>query len=166
MPEYHLWTDKTWYQSGQDVEIMFDRWGVTDYQIIGRPNAKVRQTPEERSVSIRFFHASGREILVTKSDLARSVDNLRALYLGLNDMRMMEKRGVMDVIRDALLQLPAPAKYRDPYEILGVRSDAPMDIIDAAYRAQAKRLHPDVGGDPAAMQALNEAYERIKQGDA
>jgi hypothetical protein len=161
-----LWTKKTWYQTGQDLEIMFERWGVTDYQVIGRPSQKTRQSQEERSVSIRFYHPAGREIVVTKHDQARSVDNLRALYLGLDDMRMMERRGVVDVIRDALLQLPAPPKYRDPYEILGVRSDSPVEVIDAAYRAQAKRLHPDVGGDEAAMGELNEAYERIKRGEA
>lgn len=40
----------------------------------------------------------------------------------------------------------AAASQRDPYEVLGVRPDADLEIIEAAHRALAKRHHPDVGG--------------------
>jgi hypothetical protein len=159
---YRIRTDKSWYDTVSDLEETFRLWRVRDYQVVGKPSRKVYQSEEERTVTIRFQHPSGREIVVTKSDQERDVDNLRALYLALDDMRMMEKRGVMDIIREALLQLPAPSKHRDPFEILGVRSDAPREIIEAAYRAQAKRLHPDAGGDAEAFHELQQAWEQIR----
>ncbi len=49
----------------------------------------------------------------------------------------------------------------DYYEILQVASAADQDVIEAAYRRLAKKLHPDVDASPGAtsrMQTLNEAF--------
>ena len=46
-----------------------------------------------------------------------------------------------------------------PYEVLGVLPDATAEELAAARRRRARTLHPDVGGDAAAMQALNQAYD-------
>ena len=55
---------------------------------------------------------------------------------------------------------------RDPYKVLGVSPDASDDEIKRAYRALAKKYHPDVNpGDQEAarkMQEINAAYEQIK----
>ncbi len=48
--------------------------------------------------------------------------------------------------------------------MLGVRPDARPEEVRDAYRDLARRHHPDVGGDPALMQAVNEAWEVL--GDA
>jgi hypothetical protein len=39
---------------------------------------------------------------------------------------------------------------------------APRALIDAAYRTLARLHHPDVGDDPKAMRALNEAHNALK----
>jgi DnaJ domain len=44
------------------------------------------------------------------------------------------------------------------YDRLSVTRTATADEIQSAYRALAKQQHPDVAGDTAAMQQLNQAY--------
>lgn len=47
----------------------------------------------------------------------------------------------------------------DHYELLQVREDAEAEVIQAAFRALARKYHPDFGGDAERMVALNEAWE-------
>lgn len=46
----------------------------------------------------------------------------------------------------------------DPYEVLQVRRGAEPEVIRAAYRALARKHHPDFGGAPERMAAINEAW--------
>jgi len=52
----------------------------------------------------------------------------------------------------------------DPYAIMQVGQDASQDDLQAAYRALARRLHPDLSTDPGAsakMALLNAAWETL-----
>jgi curved DNA-binding protein CbpA len=52
----------------------------------------------------------------------------------------------------------------DPYAILQVSQDADQEVVQAAYRALARRLHPDRSDDPTAsaqMARLNAAWETL-----
>lgn len=47
----------------------------------------------------------------------------------------------------------------NPYQTLGVDKNASQAEIKKAYRSQAKKHHPDKGGDEAEFKKINEAYE-------
>ena len=47
------------------------------------------------------------------------------------------------------------------YETLGVAANATPEEIKQAFRKQAKQHHPDLGGDAAKFQSINEAYETL-----
>jgi curved DNA-binding protein CbpA len=49
----------------------------------------------------------------------------------------------------------------DPYRILQVIPEAEPEVIRAAYRALARKYHPDLGGTRAQMALLNAAWETL-----
>lgn len=65
--------------------------------------------------------------------------------------------GVKDRLAAWLKSLDA----KNPYRVLGCDESDSDEAIKERYRALARRHHPDAGGDQAAMQAINEAWEQI-----
>ncbi len=60
---------------------------------------------------------------------------------------------------------PAAGVGEDLYHALGVAPDAEREVIDAAYRALARKYHPDVNRAPEAqrrMQTINDAYAILR----
>ncbi len=49
----------------------------------------------------------------------------------------------------------------DPHKVLGVGAAASLQEIRDAYKQQAKRYHPDVGGEEWAFRILAQAYEML-----
>lgn len=161
---YTIRSTKSWDETMRDLDETFRKWGVVEwYTLPRRPDLRKRWwTKEERLITVVFVR-SGQEQRFSLGSQERPIDNLRALYLGIESMRMNEVRGIGEIVREMYLQLPAPAKERDPYDVLQVNKDAPMALIDAAYRALAKERHPDSGGSVEAFKELQAAYEAVKQ---
>ncbi len=156
---YRIHTDKTWYETQRDLADAFRRWRVHQWETVPH-----REPSRRDPVGVRLLYTlREQDIALEMASQDTAADNLRVLYLAVDAMRLNELRGLGDVMQAAYLQLAAPAQVRDPYEVLGVRPDADIEIIEAAYRAQAKRLHPDKGGSIEAMATVNDALERIRQ---
>jgi hypothetical protein len=52
---------------------------------------------------------------------------------------------------------------QDPYRILGVSRRDSAEDIKRRYRELALQQHPDLGGSPERMSALNAAYEQLSR---
>jgi curved DNA-binding protein CbpA len=52
----------------------------------------------------------------------------------------------------------------DPYRLLQVIPGAEPEVIKAAYRALARKYHPDMGGTDLQMTMLNAAWETLRDG--
>ena len=50
----------------------------------------------------------------------------------------------------------------DPYRVLQVIPDAEPEVVRAAYRALARKYHPDMGGSDPEMAILNAAWETLR----
>lgn len=164
---YKLTTDKSWAETERSLRDCFRKWGVTQFEILsslrGVQAQRWNQRRDEAEVAVNFIHpTTGAQIPVASKDQDRAVDNFRVVYLALEAIRLNEARGIGEVVQAAYMALPAPAKQRDPYEVLGVRSDAPMEDIEDMYRIKANRAHPDKGGSTDAMTELNAAMDRIR----
>lgn len=177
MPDYSLSTKKTWDETIRELAETFDKWGVrqwrTDPQ---RPPLRSNQYHglAERTVTLHYA-IKGREVVLTSSKQGTARDNLRVLYLVVEALRMNERRGLAETTAEAYRQtypaLPAPGQASalgpvsssDPYAVLWLRSGAPREVAEAAYRALAKTHHPDAGGDRAAWDRIQQAIEIVRQ---
>ena len=53
----------------------------------------------------------------------------------------------------------------NPYSTLGVPKSATADTIKRAYKEQAKKHHPDRGGDANKFAEISNAYDILKDPD-
>lgn len=158
-------TDKTYRDVRGDLGLTFERWGVRDWD--DEPNVPMSRVNSrqlmrsELGVTVRFMKGD-REVVLASDSQDSPKANLKLIQLCVDDMRMIERRGLDSLMRSAYLQLEAPPAERDPYAVLGVQPGAPWVVIEGAYRALAKAAHPDAGGGDAEMAAINAAFEAVK----
>jgi hypothetical protein len=51
----------------------------------------------------------------------------------------------------------------NPFETLYVAENAPREVVHAAYRALARKFHPDIGGDEDEFKKIDAAYRAIRK---
>lgn len=141
--EFRKWRKESWQESD-----------VSDYEI------PLKLDHSQTTAFVRFV-LRGIPITIECSTQEEYRGNLRCIYYAVEAMRMNEKRGIADTMKNAYLQLAAPAAGRDPYEVLGVRPDAPDHIITAAYRALVKKHHPDIGGKREVFEQIEAAHKAV-----
>ena len=137
----------------------FDIWPGAELVSIADP----RDLPDERAVVV--FDYIGNRVRCEHNVKATYRSNLRDILNTIDDLRLAHYRGLGDLMMHTVSQMLAlpGAAYIDPYELLGVRSDAPIEVVEASYKALAKKAHPDAGGDDTQMRQLNEAIERVRK---
>lgn len=115
-----------------------------------------------------WFERKGKKIAMAV-DVFDHVDaNMRALGLALKSMRDMERYGATELLDQAFTgftALPPAMKDRPWFDILGVKRDAPAEVVKGAYLEAAKRYHPDTGQEPSSevMQLVNRAHDDFRK---
>lgn len=158
-PSYHISTRKDPTETQRELRDCFQAW--PDAELISARNLKDASDTAEV-----VFEFRGETVRVQYGLQWRYRDNLRAIYLTIEGLRMAYRRGLGDLLTNTvsqMLRLGAAAQVRDPYEVLGVRPDAPLAVAEASYKALARERHPDAGGSDDEMRELNDAIERIRK---
>ena len=161
-------------QATQRVMDELRRFGVPDWNIIISSNLQLRQDGLPRSgqanptdPGVAVYWTKGKEgqrcMAIDRYD--RVADNLAAIAATLDAMRAIERHGgatILDRAFAGFKSLPAPEQ---PWQVLGVSSQATTEEIDRAYRRLVSEHHPDRGGDQHTMARINAARDAL-MGDA
>ena len=114
---------------------------------------------------VAYFQHDAVPIAIPCDRWARIEANVQAIALTVEAMRGMNRWGAKHMLR-AMFQgfraLPAAKTQRQWWEVLGVAAHTCTEDVHAAYRAAAKRAHPDSGGSTEAMAEINEAMARFR----
>ncbi|MCB0191916.1 MAG: DnaJ domain-containing protein [Anaerolineae bacterium] len=141
---------------------------------------KISQDIFEGTAEI-VFDRSGQRYVFRCSKYDDALDNLRAAQLTITYLwRALEEYGVSSETHtldqvfvqfflgfaatpdDTALLLGSGSEAW--WQVLGVEQDAGLAAVRNAYRALARRHHPDAGGDPEEFQRLRRAYEQALAG--
>lgn len=133
------------------------------------PLSNQRQ-PEDPGVVV-YFTIGTRKVALACDRWDRVEHNMRAIAYTLEAKRAVTRWGcaTADAEYAGYEALPppggtsAPSRPRRPaHEILHVSPNAPPEIVQAAFREQAKRLHPDVAtGDHESFIELKDARDEL-----
>jgi len=101
------------------------------------------------------------EFLATTSETARLQEEVDRLQVALAEER--RKRQASEQAATLARQKVVRELQSIPEGVLGLLPGADLEVAEAAYRALARRHHPDRGGDPDAMRRLNWAIQEIRK---
>lgn len=96
-------------------------------------------------------------------------ENVHAIALSIGALRGLDRWGATDLVEKAFAgfaALPAAAVKRPWWEVLGVLPSSPLSVVEAVFKAMAKDLHPDRGGDADAFRELSEAVAEARKAAA
>lgn len=90
--------------------------------------------------------------------------NLRAIALGMEALRKVDRYGVSKRGEQYRGWQQLPERSSEPADLIVTRADAQrfLDEYGGTFREAANRLHPDKGGDPARMRAALKARKVLE----
>jgi DnaJ-domain-containing protein 1 len=127
----------------------------------GLPRSGHRE-PDDPGAAV-YFSLHGKPRCLACDRWNTVAENLAAIAAHVSAIRAVDRYGVgtLDQAFAGYAQLPASTE--EWWTILGVAPDASRTEIDEAFRALAKKVHPDAGGSNEAMARLNEARRAAHQ---
>lgn len=121
-------------------------------------NYTLGENPADTGV-VAYFVYDGAQIAIPCDRWLKIEDNVKAIALTIEAMRGMERWGAKHMIRamfTGFRAIEAPRKWKRSWrEVLGLGQDEQGVVeIDAAFRAKAKKAHPDAGGTKEEFEEL------------
>jgi DnaJ-like protein len=121
-----------------------------------------RNAPEDPGAAV-YFKLKGKPRCLACDKWQSVADNLASIAAHVEALRAIDRYGVgtLDQAFAGYTQLPAAPV--DWWIVLGIPASSGPEEIDRAYKALARKHHPDVGGDPSQMARLNQARDLALQ---
>lgn len=117
------------------------------------------QKVADTGAAVYFFH-KGKWVCFGSDRWDRLACNIHAIAKTIEAIRGIARWGtgdMLDVAIQGFVALPPPAPKRKWWDVLAVQQAAPIEVIEASYRALAKKAHPDAGGSADAWAELEAA---------
>jgi hypothetical protein len=162
-----------------EINRLNNRWhSHEDESVIISSNLKLKQNgvpysaqgePADTGIAVYFtlrINRNGkiieRPIVLSCDKWRKSADNLYAIGKDIEAQRSRARWGATNLEQSfrGYLAIPEKCGGLSWWVMLSVRPDASRDLIEAAYRMKAKRLHPDAGGSAEDFARLQEAFEQ------
>lgn len=127
----------------------------------GMPYASYRK-PEDTGIAVYFIY-NNEQVVFACDKWDKCEDNLQAIRKTIEAFRGQERWGVSELLKRTFTgfkELPEQSNAKPWWQVLGVQKNANVFQIKEAYRALAKIHHPDVGGNHALFQEINNAYQQ------
>ena len=155
-----------------DIRHMFDQWEIDQFSIIREQEEYASGVLKRgQGATVTYLRKNGWQTVSCTSSPVYD-ENLRSIFLFLDRIRIAEKVGVayqgLSSAKDIVPTHVDPKVEQsetlaDAYDVLGVKSDDPMDLIERVYKSKAQSYHADHGGDEAKMVRLNRAHDLVWQ---
>ena len=166
MSDYKITTKASWAQTMNELEFTLRKWDAKDIQVNyprGARSEAWNQDEPARTVTLSFLK-DGQRMNFTMNKQRRAVDNLRVLFICIDALRMNERRGIGELMREAYAQIAAPTSM-NPYEVLKIHPDTTLDVAEAVFRTMSTKYHPDMKPEGSAerFKEINKAIEMIRK---
>ena len=123
------------------------------------------RAPADPGIAV-WFQWDGAQRCIAVDRYRRPQENLQAIHHIIEARRTEMRHGGLHIVRQTFkgfTALPAPAGEAEWWKVLGISSSATLTEIEMAYRAAAKKAHPDAGGSADMMARLNRAVEQARK---
>ncbi len=114
-----------------------------------------------------YFERNGKKMVIACDRYRRPVENMHALALCVDAMRTQQRHGSPEMLErqfTGFAALPPKMSDRAWWDVLGVKRDAPLAVIRAAYLDGIKRFHTDVtGGNHDVAAQINRAWDEAQK---
>jgi hypothetical protein len=130
----------------------------------GFPLASQRQ-PDDVGVAV-YFSYKKQQVCFACDRWSKIEDNMQAIAKTIDALRGVARWGTGDMMEAAFKGFTAlPAPYSEHWAaVLGIDGGSTTHaVVEAAYRRLRSQHHPDRGGDPAAFQRIQRAYEQFNE---